>query len=327
MTSNCLFSVHDYGFWDSSDTTNADWSASLASEVGSYAASTVLTEFGGSMSSGWNYAGGDQGNNEIASVIGFTDFCCANRMGSIYWPGLRDGDSYSLFVRNTNTTGLTLNSPSGMGLLKHGWSYFNGAGTYQIVNGNSGLSLEVSTAAQTNDATISQWTWNGGASQQWTVSGLGNGYSKFINQNSGLALEVVASSLNEGEAIDQRTWTGNYNQQWAITNLANGFYGIINRNSGLALEVAAFATNNGGYVDQWPWNGGANQEWTFGPAASPPVTFAIKALTNGQIQLQWPQGLLLQSGNLSGPWTTNPATSPYIVKPTKAQMFYREIVQ
>jgi hypothetical protein len=40
--------------------------------------------------------------------------------------------------------------------------------------------------------------------------------------------------------------------------------------------------------------------------------------------LSWPQGTLLQAPTVSGPWTTNNATSPYIVNPTAApQMFYR----
>ena len=39
--------------------------------------------------------------------------------------------------------------------------------------------------------------------------------------------------------------------------------------------------------------------------------------------LNWTAGTLLQATNLSGPWVTNPATSPYTVVPTNAQMFYR----
>lgn len=39
--------------------------------------------------------------------------------------------------------------------------------------------------------------------------------------------------------------------------------------------------------------------------------------------LTWVAGTLLESANLSGPWLTNPAVSPYTVVPTNTQKFYR----
>jgi hypothetical protein len=50
-------------------------------------------------------------------------------------------------------------------------------------------------------------------------------------------------------------------------------------------------------------------------------------MSGSNLQLTWPQGTLLESSNVSGPWTTNFATSPYTVSPTNAQMFYRIRVQ
>jgi hypothetical protein len=32
---------------------------------------------------------------------------------------------------------------------------------------------------------------------------------------------------------------------------------------------------------------------------------------------------LLESTNVTGPWVTNPAASPYMVQPTNTQKFYR----
>ena len=46
--------------------------------------------------------------------------------------------------------------------------------------------------------------------------------------------------------------------------------------------------------------------------------------TLGQVK---PQGTLLEAPALSGPWTTNLNTSPYVVNPTAAQKFYRVRVQ
>jgi hypothetical protein len=39
--------------------------------------------------------------------------------------------------------------------------------------------------------------------------------------------------------------------------------------------------------------------------------------------LNWATGTLLEASNLSGPWATNRAVSPYTVQPTNTQMFYR----
>ncbi len=53
------------------------------------------------------------------------------------------------------------------------------------------------------------------------------------------------------------------------------------------------------------------------------VPLNISRAAGGNILLTWPQGILLESTNLIGPWTTNSATSPYIVAPTNSQTFFK----
>ncbi len=55
----------------------------------------------------------------------------------------------------------------------------------------------------------------------------------------------------------------------------------------------------------------------------PAVTLQIQPVTGGKVQLQWSQGTLLEATSVTGPWTTNSATSPYTLTPTAAQKFYR----
>jgi hypothetical protein len=112
--------VHDYGFWNSGDASRTSWNESLSKEVGGFNERTVLTEFGAPMTRGWNYAGSDLGNNGIASLNGFCDYCHDADMGSIYWPGLRDGDRYSMFTRGRGTA-LEVNSQTGLDLVRFGW--------------------------------------------------------------------------------------------------------------------------------------------------------------------------------------------------------------
>jgi hypothetical protein len=62
----------------------------------------------------------------------------------------------------------------------------------------------------------------------------------------------------------------------------------------------------------------------------PAVQLSMTPLGGGQYQLQWGQGILLESTNILGPWVTNStATSPFTVKPssTEPRKFYRVLVQ
>ena len=47
----------------------------------------------------------------------------------------------------------------------------------------------------------------------------------------------------------------------------------------------------------------------------------------GDIIISWPQGVLLEADNITGPWTTNNAASPFTNTPSAAKKFYRAIVQ
>jgi hypothetical protein len=60
----------------------------------------------------------------------------------------------------------------------------------------------------------------------------------------------------------------------------------------------------------------------YSSAVTAPVTLNIQAVSGG-VQLTWPQGTLLQANTVSGPWTTNTATSPYLVTPAVGNKFYR----
>lgn len=59
---------------------------------------------------------------------------------------------------------------------------------------------------------------------------------------------------------------------------------------------------------------------------NPPLALGVQQTENGLI-LSWPHGILLQSTNVTGPWTINAATSPYQIQPDQPRMFYRVQVQ
>lgn len=53
---------------------------------------------------------------------------------------------------------------------------------------------------------------------------------------------------------------------------------------------------------------------------APPISIQS---SGPNLQLTWAYGTLLQATNVTGPWTTNNAASPYTVTPTGPQMFFR----
>jgi len=57
------------------------------------------------------------------------------------------------------------------------------------------------------------------------------------------------------------------------------------------------------------------------------VSLDLQRVAGGQLQLKWSEGKLLEASSLTGPWTTNSASSPYVLTPDGAQKFYRLIVR
>lgn len=62
------------------------------------------------------------------------------------------------------------------------------------------------------------------------------------------------------------------------------------------------------------------------PPSLPPVNINIQ-MSGNNLVLSWPLGVLLQAANVTGPWTTNNATSPFAIQPNEPRMFYRVQVQ
>lgn len=119
--SSCLLSLHNYAFW--ATRTTAGWESDWRSRMGSYASRTVVTEFGATMNSGKDYQNGPQSDNEIAYIVGSSNVFRNDKVASVYWPGLRDNDSYSLLRRGGSGTNITISTVSSTGVfrLRYGW--------------------------------------------------------------------------------------------------------------------------------------------------------------------------------------------------------------
>ncbi len=109
---DCLFSQHIYP-WFGKFTTEDNWKQALRSRVGNaYKSRTIVTEYGAAMTTGMVYKAPVDGNKDKSFIFGISNQIRDWNMGSIYWPGLRDGDRFSLTKRNgtkltkTNETGV-----------------------------------------------------------------------------------------------------------------------------------------------------------------------------------------------------------------------------
>jgi endoglucanase len=121
----CLLELHIYGFQHTSWTTRKQWTDAMNSAIGSYAARTIVGEWGDTMNTGLNYdTDASDGNNQLSYVATLSDYMRGAGMGSCYWPGLRDGDGYSVTSLNTAGTTLTLSivNMSGLDRLHWAWS-------------------------------------------------------------------------------------------------------------------------------------------------------------------------------------------------------------
>ncbi|WP_019070164.1 glycoside hydrolase family 5 protein [Streptomyces hokutonensis] len=88
-------SLHHYGFWKSYATYD-QWVSDLKERLGDCANRTVADEFGAPMTTGLNYNVPTPDDNSVNFIQADTDTFRKLGMGSVYWPGLRTDDTYSI---------------------------------------------------------------------------------------------------------------------------------------------------------------------------------------------------------------------------------------
>nr|WSY49112.1 glycoside hydrolase family 5 protein [Streptomyces sp. NBC_00886] len=88
-------SLHHYGFWKDYATYD-QWVNDLKERLGDCANRTVADEFGAPMTTGLNYNVPTPDDNSVNFIQADTDTFRKLGMGSVYWPGLRTDDTYSI---------------------------------------------------------------------------------------------------------------------------------------------------------------------------------------------------------------------------------------
>lgn len=209
----CLLAVHDYSFFGSTAwNSESQWVSQFQGEVGSYSARTVATEWGGPMSTGSKngitYQPMDYGvaatNYFEAYIQGISQQLHDWKMGSFLWPGLRDGDWYSMTTRTGTGASivLTVSNQSGLARMQYSWT---DTGTTSI-------------RASGPDAPLSAYpklTSKGSLLQlEFTPQSTGSG-----------SLELFGTDGRKVKSVHFQATAGeNYSRSLDLSNLPNGLY-------------------------------------------------------------------------------------------------------
>ncbi|WP_034213450.1 RICIN domain-containing protein [Actinoplanes subtropicus] len=263
---NTLLAVHDYSFFAGFED-ETSWANHIAGSIGGYASRTVATEWGGPMSPGSkNGVSYDTIDYSIPSGSFFADYVrgVSSKLrelgvGSVYWPGLRDGDWYSLTRRSGSGSNLTLalTNPSGLNRLQYAWGIGTGGSTtVRIVNAATGRYADgLGRTAAGSD--LGQSSAAAGSSQQWVIENSGT-YVRIRNLGSGLYFDGMGRTTS-GSAAGQYTGGTSATQQWTVTTDANNVR-LRNRSTGLYLDGMG-RTTNGASIGQYSDSTSANQRW------------------------------------------------------------------
>lgn len=134
-------------------------------------------------------------------------------------------------------------------------------GSYQLVNRNSGLALEVAGAATTNGANMDQYAYSGSSNQRWNFSHKGGGQYLITSAQTGKAIDEASYAALSGDYLQTYTSANTPNQRYIFVPTDSGYFKILNANSGLVFDVSRAATTNGAIIIQYEYSGGKNQQW------------------------------------------------------------------
>lgn len=263
-----LLAVHDYSFFAGYES-ETEWANHIASYIGNHASRTIATEWGGAMGPGTkNGVYFDPIDYSIPSgsymadyVRGVSAKLRSLGMGSVYWPGLRDGDWYSMTTRTGAgpTIALSLTNPSGLQQLRYAWGVGDGGSTAVEIR-NIGTGWYVDGLGRTTASPAGQGTGGTSTSQRWLVENTGS-HVRLKNVVTGLYLDGLGSTANGADA-GQRAGSGATSQQWmVVTGKSRGNdVRIRNRATGLYLDGMG-RTSTSGNLGQWSDSNSVNQQW------------------------------------------------------------------
>jgi hypothetical protein len=132
---------------------------------------------------------------------------------------------------------------------------------YTLTARNSGKCVDVSDNSAADNATVVQYTCNGGLNQQWRLESAGDGYYRVLAEHSGKCLDVENASTADKAYVNQYHCGSGTNQQWQFKDLGDGYFQLVARHSGKCLDVAEASTANDARLTQWTCGSGTHQQF------------------------------------------------------------------
>jgi hypothetical protein len=265
-----LLSIHIYGMFGDSHTTEAAWVTDFENALCGYASRAVLTEFGVPMTTGVDYDGPENGLDNPAYLDAITDTVRSLGIGSVLWTGVKQTtqtvgpgpcESASCAITSLEGTGtdlsLAVTNQSGLDRLQWGWGTGTNPGNEDVLLRGVGSDrcLDVPKQATTAGTPLQIWDCDDGYNQSWTA--LSNGELQVYGD---MCLDVPSAATAKGTRVDIATCDDGTNQQWTLTSAGT----VVGRGSGLCLDVTGAGTADGTAVQIWTCNGGSNQQWSLG---------------------------------------------------------------
>jgi hypothetical protein len=222
------------------------------------------------------------------------------------------------------------------------WSYWGNGGT-------ANQDVKNTLAGQINNngliGPVTQWNAQapqvpgGAGSQSWTSWSDGSPTATGVNITAGVSARypTLGYGFRANAATTNRQFTFHIGVAQALAHLdvsmsdgsAPSFIaepiGNLNQAQDLRYSFTYASPNPGAYlIVNYTLIGGNVVQW-YSAAVGAPYLLQIKPVGGGQVQVTWPGGTLLQAPAVTGPWTTNVATSPYTFTPSSSQQYFRSV--
>lgn len=260
-----LLSIHIYGMFGDSHTTEAGWVTDFQNALCGYASRAVLTEFGVPMNTGVNYNGPRDGNNDLSYLYGITDTVRNLGIGSILWTGIKQAnqtqgpgpcENASCAITSLNGSGtnlsLSITNQSGLDRLQYGWGMAGG-----------GTPTPTSTPTPKPTITPTQTPVTGGASCQvsYMVNQWSGGFTANITITNTSTTTINGWTLKftfPGNQQITQGWNGVFSQSGANVTISNASY-----NGTIAVNSSA----NPGFNGSWSGNNPSPTAFTLNGAS------------------------------------------------------------
>ncbi len=238
--SGTLLSLHIYGMFGDSHTTEAAWVTDLNNNLCGYASRTVITEFGVPMNTGVNYNGPHDGNNDLSYLYAVTDTARSQGIGTVLWTGVKEAnqtsgpgpcENASCAITSLNGSGtnlsLSITNRSGLDRLQYGWGTSPSSSPPITTGSSAPASSRPPVTTSPTAPSSSRPPATGGCSAAYTtVNSWPGGFQGQVTVTAGssaISGWTAQWTLGSGQSVSQ-VWSGTLTTSGSTVKVSNASY-------------------------------------------------------------------------------------------------------